>query len=239
VPGDKNSPVGVRIPRELGGTIKAGKGGNKTQAVVLHLIKRLLEPPQGSGYYVYFDNLFVSTQLVEYARAQGIGVTGICRDNRGVIQELLDLKKSDKKDIIKWGTTYLMPTENGQVCYIGWKDQVFVLIISFVLSGNKKVVRLRKRPKETSSKARTTREPFGTKAVKELEIPAIADGYNYYIGAVDEFDHLTAQNTGLYHVKKGGHQVLEYWLLRIVLVNCYLLVLCSDVPKPREINFRS
>jgi hypothetical protein len=101
VPGDKNGPVGVRTPRELGGTIKAGKGGNKTQAVVLHLIKRLLEPPQGSGYHVYLDNLFVSTKLVEYARAQGIGVTGTCRDNRGVIQELLDLKKSDKKDIIK------------------------------------------------------------------------------------------------------------------------------------------
>jgi hypothetical protein len=31
MPGDKNGPVGVRIPRELGGTIKAGKGGNKTQ----------------------------------------------------------------------------------------------------------------------------------------------------------------------------------------------------------------
>jgi hypothetical protein len=90
-----------------------------------------------------------------------------------------------------------MPIENGQVCHVGWKDQAFVLIISSVLSGNKKVVRLRKRPKETSSKARTAREPFGTEAVKELEIPAITDGYNYHMGAVDEFDHLTAQNTGL------------------------------------------
>jgi hypothetical protein len=26
VPGDKNGPVGVRTPRELGGTIKARKG---------------------------------------------------------------------------------------------------------------------------------------------------------------------------------------------------------------------
>jgi hypothetical protein len=82
--------------------------------------------------------------------------------------------------------------------------------MSFVLSGNEKVIRLRKRPKETSSKTRTTREPFGTEAVKELEIPAIADGYNYHIGAVDEFDHLTAQNTGLCHIKKGGHQALEH-----------------------------
>jgi hypothetical protein len=77
--------VGVRTPRELGGTIKAGKGGNKTQAVVLHLIGRLPKPPKGSGYHVFLNNLFVSTKLVEYARAQGIGITGTCRDNGGVI----------------------------------------------------------------------------------------------------------------------------------------------------------
>jgi hypothetical protein len=36
IPGQKNGPLGVRTPRELGGTIKAGNGGNKIQAVVLH-----------------------------------------------------------------------------------------------------------------------------------------------------------------------------------------------------------
>jgi hypothetical protein len=101
VPGIKNNPVGVRTPRELGGTIKDGKGGDKTQVVILHLIGRLPKPPPGSGYYIFLDNLFVSTKLVEYARAQGIGVTGTCRDNKGVIQEFLDLKKSDKKKVIK------------------------------------------------------------------------------------------------------------------------------------------
>jgi hypothetical protein len=192
VPGDKNGPVGVRTLRELGGTIKARKGGNKTQVVVLHLIKRLLKPPTGSRYYVFLDNLFVFTKLVEYARAQGIGVTGTCKDNRGVVQELLNLKKSDKKDIIKWGTTYFMPTESGKVCQIGWKDQAFVLIMSSTMSSDEKVLRLRKRPKETSSKAKTSRVPFGHDAIKELLIPAVADGYNYHMGAVDEFDHLTA-----------------------------------------------
>jgi hypothetical protein len=108
-----------------------------------------------------------------------------------------------------------------------------------VLSGDERILRLRKRPKETSSKAKTARVPFGKDAMKELSIPAIADGYNYNMGAVDEFDHLTAQNAGLRHVKRGGHQALEHWLLRIVLVNSYLLALYSDVPKPRQISFRS
>jgi hypothetical protein len=107
------------------------------------------------------------------------------------------------------------------------------------MSGDERVLRLRKRPKETSSKAKTARVPFGNQATKILSIPAIADGYNYYMGAVDEFDHLTAQNAGLRHVERGGHQALEHWLLRTVLINCYLLALCSDVPEPREISFRS
>jgi hypothetical protein len=239
IPGQKNGPVGVRTPRELGGTIKAGNGGNKTQAVVLHLIKRLPKPPKGSGYHVYLDNLFVSTRFVQYARSQGVAITGTCRTTGGVIKELLDLQKSDKKDVIPWGETYSMYTPNGEVCHIGWKDQAFVLMMSSFMSGDERVLRLRKRPKETSSKAKTARVPFGSQATKVLSIPAIADGYNYHMGAVDEFDHLTAQNAGLRHVERGGHQALEHWLLRTVLINCYLLALCSNVPEPRQVSFRS
>jgi hypothetical protein len=239
IPGQKNGPLGVRTPRELGGIIKAGNGGNKTQAVVLHLLNRLPKPPQGSGYYVYLDNLFVSTRFIQYARSKGVAVTGTCRDTGGVIQELLDLKKKDKKDVIPWGETHSMYTSNGEVCHIRWKDQAFVLIMSSFMSGDQRIDRLRKRPKETSSKAKTARKPFGKEPIKVLSIPAIADGYNYYMGAVDEFDHLTAQNAGLRHVERGGYQALEHWLLRTVLINCYLLALCSDIPEPRAVSFRS
>ena len=74
----------------------------------------------------------MSTRFIEYTRSQGIRVTSTCRDTRGVIQELLDLKKKDKKDIIKWGETYSIPTSNGKVCHMGWKDQAFVLMMSSV-----------------------------------------------------------------------------------------------------------
>jgi hypothetical protein len=122
---------------------------------------------------------------------------------------------------------------------VGWKDQAFVLIMSSFISGNKRILRRRKRPKETSSKAKTIRIPFGNQATKVLLIPVIADGYNYYIGAVNEFNYLTAQNAGLRHMERGGYQVLEYWLLRTVLINYYLLALCSNIPEPRAISFRS
>ena len=203
------------------------------------MIKRLPEPPKGSGYHVYLDNLFVSTRFVQYARSQGVAITGTCRTTARVIQELLELQKQDKKDVIPWGETYSRYTPNGEVCHVGWKDQAFVLMISSLMSGDQRVKRLRKRPKETSSKAKTARIPFSNEAIKVLLIPAIADGYNYHMGAVDEFDHLTAQNAGLRHIERGGHQALEHWLLRTVLINCYLLALCSNIPEPRQVSFRS
>jgi hypothetical protein len=57
MPGDKNRPLGVHTPRELGGTVQEGKGGNKTQAVVLHLIKRLPKPLLVSVYHVFLESL--------------------------------------------------------------------------------------------------------------------------------------------------------------------------------------
>jgi len=83
-------------------------------------------------------------------------------------------------------------------------------MMSSILSGKEKITRQRKRPKETSSKAKTARQPFDNKAEKDLEIPVIADKYNYNMGAVDEFDHLTAQNAGLHLVRRGGHQAIEH-----------------------------
>ena len=65
------------------------------------------------------------------------------------------------------------------------------MMLSF-MSGDERVLRLRKRPKESSSKAKTARVPFGKEPVKELLIPAVADGYNYNMGAVDKFNHLTS-----------------------------------------------
>jgi hypothetical protein len=77
-------------------------------------------------------------------------VTGTCRTKGGVFKELLDLQKKDKKDVIPWGETYSMYTPNGEVCQIGWKDQAFVLMMSSFMSGDQRINRLRKRPKETS-----------------------------------------------------------------------------------------
>jgi hypothetical protein len=64
--------------------------------------------------------------------------------------------------------------------------------MSSILLNDEQVKRLRKRLKETSFKAKTSQVPFGKEVIKELSIPVITDEYNHHIGAVNEFDHLTA-----------------------------------------------
>jgi hypothetical protein len=106
-PGQKNGPIGVLTPRELGGT-KNGKVGNKTQAVVVHLLEQL--PPTKHLYHAYIDNLVTSTKLLELLYKRGYAATGTCRITSGVLSELVELKKKDKgKNEMEWGTLYHMP----------------------------------------------------------------------------------------------------------------------------------
>jgi hypothetical protein len=91
-PGKRKGPVDVPTPTELGVT-KIGKGGNKTQAVVLHLLERL--PP--ARYHIFINKLFTSVKLLELFHARRFGATGTCRLNLGVISELVEIKKHYKR----------------------------------------------------------------------------------------------------------------------------------------------
>ena len=83
--GDKNGPVGIRTLIALGGTKKAGNGGNKIQVVALHLIGWLLKPLIRYNYYVFLNNLFISTRIVKYTCFLSIVITSIYKDIKGVI----------------------------------------------------------------------------------------------------------------------------------------------------------
>jgi hypothetical protein len=85
-----------------------------------------------------------------------------------------------------------MLTESNLVCQTGWKDNAFALMMLTVIDRNKQVERERKRPKETLSKAKTARVPFGDRPTKKLMIPRLYNSYNYNMGAVDEHDNMTS-----------------------------------------------
>jgi hypothetical protein len=176
-PGKKGGPVGVRKPKQI----------NKTQAVIPHLLAKLPK----AYYHVYMDNLFTSTELFIYLKKLGHAATGTCRTSSGVLTELVELKKKDGgkvEDQLEWGTMVAYPEEQNQVLHCGWKDNAFALAMSTFHRPEGRVTRLRKRPKGTSSNAKTARKPFGIYSEKELDIPVLYDEYNHNMGPVDVYD---------------------------------------------------
>ena len=145
------------------------------------------------------------------------------------------MKTQDKKrDDIPWGTLFTEPSTNNKINYIAWKDNSLVLFMSTVHNGEIMVEKLRKRPSETSTSAKTARLPFGDHARKLLEIPEFDDEYNQETGAVDEGNKLKRCNTCEVICRRGGAQSLFTWLLDTVLVNSYLLSFHSDVNKKEK-----
>jgi hypothetical protein len=142
---------------------------------------------------------------MEVLRSNGFGATGTCRTNAGVISELVDIKKNDKgKDEMPWGTLISMPTTSGKVMQMGWKDNAFAPTMSTVYDGTARVTTVRKRPKETSTSAKTARVPFGDQPTKALEIPEVYNFYNHKMGAVDIADQLAATDYGCRRIRRGA-----------------------------------
>jgi hypothetical protein len=221
IPGEGNGPLDTPTPIALGGT-KSGNKGNKTQAVVAKLVGHL--PINPGGYHIWVDNLFTSTRFLEYMRTLNYGVTGTTRKNAGILQELLDFKASDKNDKVPWGTLKYLPTASNKVCQIAWKDSALTLMMSTVVDGSECVQKLRRRPKQGQKKEMAKHQPFKGLPRALLDIPKCFDNYNNNMGAVDSFDQLTAINAGIRPVKRGAWQALEHWLLRVILVNTYVIL---------------
>jgi ribosomal protein L21 len=149
-----------------------------------------------------------------------------------MVQELIDLKRNDGTKgytEMEWGEVVTIPTESNLVNNMAFKDNAVVLFQSNYHTREGRVIRTRKRPKKTSSRAKTARKPFGNEPTKDLPLPSFDDEYNYGIGAVDVGDQLKSYNPGLRPQRRGGWHAIWHWMLNIVLVNCYLISLHSKV----------
>jgi hypothetical protein len=199
-----------------------------------------LLPQRGNDqerYIAWLDNLFTSVPLLTELWHAGYGATGTARINSGITQALVDRKKEDKKrDRIEWGNIVQVPSINNRIVQSAWKDNAIVLMLSTThppldctISGpemdrqDQSIIRKRKRPKETSSAARTARKPFGNSSTKDLRIPKVYDDYNYNMGGVDIADQLRGGMGGFRRIRRGGWRALWHFLLNLTLVNSFLL----------------
>lgn len=85
------------------------------------------------------------------------------------------------------------------------------------------IIRKRKRPKATSSAARTSRKPFGNSHTKDLRIPTVYDDYNHHMNSVDISDQLRVGMQCFRPIRKGGWRTLWHFLFNLTLVDSYLL----------------
>ena len=220
--GDGSQGIG-RIPRAL--------GRNKTAAVVVYFSGTLPEAPPGT-YSVTLDNLFISTKLVAYLRSKGFGARGTARINAGIYKDLLEIKKSDEKDIIPWGATHIRYVADGTVAQIGWKDPSYCLFMSNMdsVDDDNTVITKRRRPNETATCAKTARKPFEDLPEKDLPRPALTYLYNIEMNGVDKGD----QKRAAYQIQQRqqkGWKAMFYTLIGIVVVDSYLLSSYAAVPK--------
>ena len=76
---------------------------------------------------------------------------------------------------IDWGKTWYAVLKEKTVGQIGWRDNNFVLFATTIGDLTAIVLRPRTRPATSGSKAAKTRQLFGNKVVKDLEIPVLID----------------------------------------------------------------
>jgi hypothetical protein len=81
-----------------------------------------------------------------------------------------------------------MPTTSGLVNQYGWKDNAFALTMSTVYNRTGRVTTVQRRPKKTSTNAKTARVLFGDQPTKELKIPEVYHEYNHKMLEVDMTD---------------------------------------------------
>ena len=120
--------------------------------------------------------------------------------------------------MLPWG--HISGEVVGNVCCLVWQDNSSVLFMTSYHDIRKKVERLRRRPKLTSTNASIVRNIFKEASRKMLPIPEFIDDYNYNMGAVDIADQLRSYYS-TQQTSRRNWLPLFYWLLDTSLVNAY------------------
>ena len=160
-------------------------GLTATSNGVLHLAKSLAF---NFRWNLMLDNYFTNVPLFEQLLALGIGAGGTTEAGSAGFPSYLKIEKQEAKKMLLWG--HISGDVIGNICCLIWQDNSSVLFITSYHDIRKKVERLRRRPKITSSNATAVRSIFQKESCKVLPIPEFIDDYNYNMRAVDIADKL-------------------------------------------------
>ena len=172
-------------------------------AAVLKLIQTLLYKTY--KFTLFCDNLFGNPTLFSLLRNLGIGA---CSTTRRSITKPIFGNIDEWK--APWGTLRSAITvlkETGVSVLVSlWQDSNKVGFCTTIHNGTEWVVRLRKRPKGTSTSAAITKQPFYMfnppsmckdtyEHTRRLPILGAINNYNHFMGSVDIANQLQANLT--------------------------------------------
>ncbi|KAF8941422.1 hypothetical protein BGZ58_009505 [Dissophora ornata] len=84
------------------------------------------------------------------------------------------------------------------------------------------VIRNRRRPRETSTNAKSVRAVFKGQSRALLPIPKIIDDYNHHMNGVDIADQLRSYYSTLLRTYRTWVPIF-FWLLDTTIINAYLI----------------
>jgi hypothetical protein len=197
-------------------------------------------PYSAYQFTLFCDNLFSTPRLFSLLWDLGIRACGTARRNItkpvfgdldkwkaawGTLRSEIVVAFPELQDSIAAGETVLVSI---------WQDSNKVGFCTTIHNGTEWVVRIRKRPKGTSTSAAITKQPFymfsipaGCKEpyehTRKLPILGAIDDYNHFMGRVDIADQLRA---GFSTQQRGVKpwRPLFYWLLDSAIINAFQLL---------------
>jgi hypothetical protein len=104
------------------------------------------------------------------------------------------------------------------------------------LIGQELIVQNRRRPRATSTAAKSVQAEFGDTIQKNLAILCVIDEYNHKMGQVDLADQYRSGNPGLCRIRCKGWYALFRFLFNTVPVNSYLLSSYADGKGGRRVG---
>ena len=158
-------------------------------ALAYGVVKDVIAPYIFQRYFVFLDNYYTSTQLLEDLYKQEVYATGTFRVDRcGIPEEVKALKVALSLSKVTRGTGHYIRFENdpsqhtphNAIAYVCWRDTHAVCAMLAAYPGH---------AINTVSRKKVVRKT-GTVETSQILRPIIIEQYNSYMGGVDKSDQL-------------------------------------------------